>query len=111
MTSKGQKTCSDTGSAGVSDPMRIRAHHLLCMQGFQGYGYSKDFALHMLKVMDHIMDNPLCELDIITECDEICLHCPHKVGEIVIRGPMLMRTSKKWILRFLKNLECWKVQK
>jgi hypothetical protein len=26
-----------------SDPIVIRAHHLLCMQGFQGYGYTPDF--------------------------------------------------------------------
>ena len=26
-----------------SDPLRIRAHHILCIQGFQGLGYSEEF--------------------------------------------------------------------
>ena len=104
MTSKGQKTCSDTNSAGVSDPIRIRAHHLLCIQGFQGYGYTKDFALHMLQVVDHIMDNPLCELDIITGCDEICMHCPHRVGKICYKRPHADENIKKMDLTVLEKL-------
>ena len=33
-----------------SEPIRIRAHHLLCMQGFQGYGYNKTFTENMTHI-------------------------------------------------------------
>ena len=74
------------------------------MQGFQGYGYSKDFAAHMLKVVDYIMDNPLCGVNIITECDEICMHCPHKVGEICCKRPHADENIKKMDILVLEKL-------
>ena len=95
---------SNTNLKGVSDPIRIRAHHLLCMQGFQGYGYSKDFAVHMLKVVDYIMDNPSCELDIIMECDEICSHCPHKAKKICFKNPHAYENIKKMDVTVLEKL-------
>ncbi|WP_084789736.1 DUF1284 domain-containing protein [Methanobacterium congolense] len=67
---------------GVSDPMRIRAHHLLCMQGFQGYGYSKEFAEAMALVVEHVLGSNNLELEITANCDEICIHCPHNVDYI-----------------------------
>lgn len=62
--------------------MRIRAHHLLCMQGFQGYGYSKEFAEAMALVVDHTGSNPNLQLELTANCDEICSHCPHNVDYI-----------------------------
>ncbi len=61
-----------------SDPIRIRAHHLLCMQGFQGYGYNKDFERHMGMIITLLNSNPSTEIQIVTKTDEICSHCPYK---------------------------------
>jgi hypothetical protein len=61
-----------------SDPIRIRAHHLLCIQGFQGYGYSPDFAEQMEKIISFLDSNPSYDLQIIVGADEICSHCPHE---------------------------------
>lgn len=62
-----------------SDPIRIRAHHLLCMQGFQGYGYSRDFELYMVSLITYLSLNPSYNLQIIAGTDEICSHCPYKI--------------------------------
>jgi uncharacterized protein len=62
-----------------SDPIIIRAHHLLCMQGFQGYGYSKDFERHMEMIITFLNSNPSTEIQIITYVDEICSKCPYRV--------------------------------
>ena len=57
--------------------MKIRAHHLLCMQGFQGQGYSREFNENMSKVIRILKSNPEQEIKIVEECDAICKYCPH----------------------------------
>jgi uncharacterized protein len=63
-----------------SDPIRIRAHHLLCIQGFQGYGYNTEFKQEMGEIISFIYSNPLNKLQIITKTDEICKYCPHEIA-------------------------------
>ncbi|MCD5383292.1 DUF1284 domain-containing protein [candidate division WOR-3 bacterium] len=55
----------------------IRAHHLLCLQGFQGYGYNKNFVNGMAQVIKDIEQYPYLALKIIDECDVICSYCPY----------------------------------
>ncbi len=62
---------------GCSEPLRIRAHHILCMQGFQGLGYSKEFTRNMTLITEKIQKNPSFFIKIIIEADSICKHCPH----------------------------------
>ncbi|UCH88089.1 MAG: DUF1284 domain-containing protein [Thermoplasmata archaeon] len=65
----------------------LRAHHLLCLQGFQGYGYTQDFADNMADILKRIDAEPEIELEIITACDDICSKCPHQVSGICQRDP------------------------
>jgi len=58
--------------------MKIRAHHLLCIQGFQGYGYSKSFIGNMKDVIEMINANS--KITIIDKCDVICSLCPYNIG-------------------------------
>lgn len=56
----------------------IRPHHLLCIQGFQGYGYSSEFTKNMRNIIDYInsKENKVC-LQIVITCDDICEKCPN----------------------------------
>ena len=55
--------------------MKIRAHHILCVQNYIGYGYSEDFKVHMDEIVKKLRDDPRIE---ITEgCDDICAACPY----------------------------------
>lgn len=56
--------------------IKLRGHHVLCLLSFEGKGYSQEFVLHMDQVL-HSLD----EIQIISECDEICQYCPHKKGK------------------------------
>ncbi|ACV25331.1 DUF1284 domain-containing protein [Methanocaldococcus fervens] len=58
--------------------LKIRAHHLLCMQGFQGYGYSEEFIKNMAKIVEVIDLNP--EIEVIAKCDVICSYCPYNIN-------------------------------
>ena len=70
----------------VSDTIKIRAHHLLCMQGFQGYGYSQNFITNMAQVIKDLK-SPNQQIEIISECDVICSHCPHKKKGVCENNP------------------------
>ncbi len=69
-----------------SDPIRIRAHHLLCIQGFQGYGYTKEFVVHMGMVVSFLKSNPYFNLKIIDNTDELCSKCPHNDDGKCVKG-------------------------
>ena len=57
--------------------LRIRAHHLLCIRGFHGLGYSADFIQKMTSVKDMFVNHPELEIKLVAENDEICSACPH----------------------------------
>lgn len=56
--------------------LKIRAHHLLCLKGFQGYGYSERFTENMKLIKNLLSQEPEILLEIVTETDTICVYCP-----------------------------------
>lgn len=64
-------------NTGSSDIIEIRAHHLLCIQGFQGYGYSWDFKRNLEEIINYLDLHPYCSLKVVADADVICVKCPH----------------------------------
>lgn len=60
--------------------LKIRAHHFLCMQGFQGYGYSNEFVDNMSKVIKYIKENKNENIKLIDNCDDICSACTNNIN-------------------------------
>jgi hypothetical protein len=61
--------------------IKIRAHHLLCIQGFQGYGYSLGFAEELGRIKERLYsEDPVIE--IVEGMDDICHHCPNRLNEL-----------------------------
>ncbi len=58
---------------------KVRAHHLLCMQGFQGYGYNDNFVSYLKNVIERFKANPNMIIQVVDYCDVICSGCPHQV--------------------------------
>ncbi|WP_414468363.1 DUF1284 domain-containing protein [Methanobacterium sp. ACI-7] len=81
--------------------IKIRAHHLLCMQGFQGHGYSEDFNKNMSRIIENFKNNPEQRIKILTECDAICIACPHNVNEKCIKDSDSYVTIKNMDLSVL----------
>ena len=54
----------------------LRAHHLLCLQGFQGYGYDEKFVENMIKVNEKrkIKDT---KIKVVNTPDDLCKACPN----------------------------------
>jgi hypothetical protein len=53
----------------------LRAHHLLCIQGYVGNGYNREFVYNMNRVIKALKYNPY--IKIIAKTDVICSACPH----------------------------------
>ncbi|MCC7553543.1 MAG: DUF1284 domain-containing protein [Methanobacteriaceae archaeon] len=56
--------------------IKLRGHHLLCIQGFQGYGYDENFVKNITKIKSLIdKDNP--KIKVLNSHDDICRSCPN----------------------------------
>ncbi|MCK4325925.1 DUF1284 domain-containing protein [bacterium] len=86
----------------MANILKLRAHHLLCIQGFQGYGYGQDFIENMEEVTKQIDSNP--ESQIITECDIICSCCPHKVEGVCQKRSDSAQKVKDMDMQVLRKL-------
>jgi len=61
--------------------LAIRAHHLLCVLGFRGKGYSREFVENMGEVVQRLQSHPE-DYIVIEDCpDDICQACPHNTDE------------------------------
>lgn len=60
--------------------MRIlRGHHLLCVHGFQGFGYSPSFIQKMEEIVSEVRNEQLhFPIRVVTELDDACSACPHR---------------------------------
>ncbi len=57
--------------------MRIRAHNLLCIQGFVGKGYSPEFVANMTRVIEAL---PGSDVTVVDSPDALCEACPNLSG-------------------------------
>ena len=56
--------------------IRLRGHHLLCLLGYRGMGYSDDFCVNMTAIYETLRTQPHTEIEIITGPDDVCRAYP-----------------------------------
>ena len=61
--------------------MELRGHHLLCILGFQGYGYSEDFVLNMARI-NELRKSDKTTIKLINRPDDICSACPNLKDDV-----------------------------
>ncbi len=60
----------------------LRGHHLLCVHGFQGMGYSPEFVARMGEIVERIRDaNQDFPIQVVRGFDDTCQVCPNKGAE------------------------------
>lgn len=57
--------------------IRLRAHTLLCVQGFRGEGYSASFVQNFSRIYQDLAADPEQEVEILDGPDVVCQACPH----------------------------------
>ena len=63
---------------GASNPIRLRAHTLLCLQGFRGRGYNSEFVDNMTAIHRTLTEDPQSLVEILDGPDAVCGACPHR---------------------------------
>ena len=59
----------------------LRGHHLLCLKGFQGYGYDQDFTENMIEV-NAKRKLPQTKVSLTNAPDDICKACPNLKNDV-----------------------------
>ena len=54
----------------------LRGHHLLCLKGFQGYGYSEEFTQNMTEA-NKLRKSENTTVTLTNTPDDICRACPN----------------------------------
>jgi len=55
--------------------LRLRGHNLLCIQGFVGKGYSREFVANMTRVVESL--DEISEVTVLDSPDALCAACPN----------------------------------
>ena len=56
--------------------IRLRGHHLLCLPGYQGKGYSDAFCRNMSEIYEQLRHDPDMLIEIVEGVDDICAAFP-----------------------------------
>ncbi len=56
--------------------VRLRGHHLICMLGFRGMGYSERFTQNMNEVYERLRRSPGTSVEIVEGADDLCAKFP-----------------------------------
>lgn len=67
--------------------VKIRGHHLLCFQGFQGYGYDQNFVDGLWSLVREYQKNPDLCFETTLDTDAICAPCPHRDDLLCRKSP------------------------
>jgi hypothetical protein len=59
--------------------VKIRGHHLLCLNFYRGAGYSPEFVRNVTDILRKIKNRNI-KMEIVIGCDDICSACPHIRG-------------------------------
>ncbi len=82
--------------------LNLRAHHLFCIQGYLGNGYSEKFTENMDEIVDKLKDNPSITLKAINKVDDICKCCPNKLENNLCESEEKVNNLDLKVLKFLK---------
>lgn len=59
--------------------MKLRPHHLLCIQKYTGKGYDRPFAANMEELLRQLTAQPDTAIQLTEGRDDVCAACPNMV--------------------------------
>lgn len=87
--------------------MELRGHHLLCILGFQGYGYSEDFVLNMTRI-NELRKTDKTTIKLINSSDDICSACPNLKNDLCeneMQNETIVKMDEEVLSKFDINKE------
>ncbi|WP_284036898.1 DUF1284 domain-containing protein [Neobacillus sp. 114] len=55
---------------------RLRGHHLFCLLGYRGMGYSEEYVKNMTRLHENLRKNPTTLIHLVNGPDHLCEKCP-----------------------------------
>lgn len=83
--------------------LTLRGHHLLCLKGFQGYGYDEKFTENM-KTINNERKKHDTTIKLTDSQDDICKYCPNLKNNIC-ENPQQNNKIIKMDKQILKNFD------
>jgi len=72
----------------ASSGVVLRGHHLLCLLGFRGLGYSQEYTSNMWRIAKLLRSAPYMSVEVRDYPDDICQPCPFfAAGGCAEQGP------------------------
>ncbi|WP_281884386.1 DUF1284 domain-containing protein [Paenibacillus sp. YYML68] len=56
--------------------LRLRGHHLLCLLGYRGMGYSAEFCTNMTSIYETLRQEPGTWVELVGGPDDLCAYYP-----------------------------------
>lgn len=81
----------------------LRGHHLLCLKGFQGYGYDDAFVENMTKV-NALRKSESTTIQLTDSPDDICKACPN-LKDNICENPLQNTKIINMDREVLKNID------
>lgn len=60
--------------------IRFRGHHLICLNFFQGEGYSEDYVENLKQLLNRAEKGE--EIEVVQGPDDVCRACPSLKGDV-----------------------------
>jgi len=79
--------------------IKLRPHHLLCLQGFSGKGYSKDFVSNMTKLKEDLFKEDAM-INLAGGSDDICAKCPHLLMDGLCQTEKKVKTKDDKVVKY-----------
>jgi uncharacterized protein len=59
--------------------LRLRPHHIVCIQFFEGRGYNEVFTANLYHIIGMIENDASLRIHVAPGSDDVCKACPHDV--------------------------------
>ena len=74
--------------------IRLRPHHLLCVQKYTGNGYDARFTAYMNALVERLKSEPDAVLTLTEGEDDLCAVCPNRVDGICVSSEKVTRMDR-----------------
>jgi hypothetical protein len=82
-------------------PVRLRGHHFICLQFFEGQGYSASFVDNLKSVVERVRTHPA---ETVAGADSVCAACPGLAADGTCLDPLAGETEVRRIDRLAWQL-------
>lgn len=83
----------------------LRGHHLLCVQGFMGMGYSDSFVEKMKEIVTELRNDELdFPITVVAGFDNACMACPNRGDRVCEAGIGSQKHVLSMDLKVIKHL-------